>query len=75
MERFLDAIHFQGREIKRSSNQRGFKFVDNEEIAADALEYFSNNKRSMQKEFYSELAQKIGLTKAKLFCETASTDW
>jgi hypothetical protein len=75
MERFLDAIHEEGKEIERAPNTRGIKLVDDTELNADYLDYFFENKRSMEKEFLHELREKLGNAKADLFCEIVSQDW
>ena len=73
-ERFLQAAHDEGSEIERSPNQRGTKLVDGQELTADALNYFVDNKAALEEEFYSDLFDAIG-SKAGPFCEVIATDW
>jgi hypothetical protein len=75
MERFLDAAHHEGTEIERSASTKGIKLVDGSEISADALNYFADNKTSMEGEFLSDLTEKLGATRANWFCDVIAHDW
>lgn len=75
MERFLDAIHKENSEISRSEKNYGIKLVDGSELSSDALDYFINEKTSLENEFYSDLVKEIGKEKANWFCAVISEDW
>jgi hypothetical protein len=75
MERFLDAIHTPGKEIERSPNTKGIKLVDGSELQADALSYFTDNKQRLEEEFFGDLADAIGRSKAMAFCDVIATNW
>lgn len=76
MERFLDAIHEEGRDVERSQSIPGtIKLVDGSEMSSDALDYFVEEKSALESEFCSELMNRIGSTKTDLFCDIISRDW
>ncbi|MFA6152538.1 MAG: hypothetical protein WC716_14540 [Chitinophagaceae bacterium] len=74
-ERFLDAIHYEGAEIKRAINEYGVKILDKEEIELDNFEYFFENETSLKDIFYEELCNTITEEKAELFCRTLCENW
>lgn len=75
MERFLDAIHIDGQEITRSPKTKGIKLVNEDELDADALKYFIDNKTSLEDEFFSDLSQEIGTSKTEKFCQAIGVNW
>lgn len=74
-ERFLDAILNESQEIERAINSKGIKLTDDYEIKYDNLEFFVDNKRKFEEEFFSELSERISKERAKLFCEIISQNW
>jgi len=76
MERFLDAIHEEGREIERSQNELGtIKLVDDKEMSADFLDYFFDSKSDLENEFCNDLGNEIGKDNVQIFCDVIATDW
>jgi len=76
MERFLDAIHEDGKEIERSKNEPGtIKLVDEKEMSADFFDYFNISKPHLEVEFYEDLSNEIGEENVILFCDVIAKDW
>lgn len=73
--RFLTAIQSSEKDLKRSLNNQGIKYIDDSEWQNDALIYFKKNKLSMEEEFYSELSKKIGQEKVDILCIAISKQW
>jgi len=75
MERFLETIHEENSSITRSPNSRGIKTVDGSELASDYLDYFNDNKTTLEDEFFEDLSKEIGEFKTELFCRIISKYW
>jgi hypothetical protein len=75
MERFLVAAHDEGLSIERSPNNYGVKFVDDDELKNDVLDYFIDNKEIFRKEFVQDLSEKIDIEELNLFCSVVANEW
>jgi len=75
MERMLVAFHTSETPIKRSTRTGGINQIDDEELSAEAFDYFVRTKDKMRSEFFAELVEKLGKSCAKDFCETIAIEW
>jgi hypothetical protein len=75
MERFLVAAHREGEPVERAPNDQRIKLVDGNEIDADALSYFFDNRDAMRTEFIIELRDRIGPNCFDEFCDVVANEW
>lgn len=75
MEGFLDALHDPDGELKVSQRYRGLKFIGEKESKLDGLEYFSLNKKRLEKEFSKECSNLIGKKKTHKYFDVISNTW
>ncbi|MEY9696460.1 hypothetical protein ABH976_007606 [Bradyrhizobium ottawaense] len=75
--RFMEAAHVDDSEIARAMppSTGGFLTVEQSEINNDLLGFFVDRKSDMEAEFVSELSEKIGEAKTRLFCDTIACEW
>jgi hypothetical protein len=74
-EKFLEALHDPQGEIQISSRYKGLKVIDADECLLDGLEYFTLNKKRLEKEFYSDCVDKIGKDNTHKYFDVISNIW
>ena len=74
--RFRDAALEGWTSIPRSKwSEEEEKVVEDSEKAADAFDYFFQNKHALEQEFLDELSLQIGEDRAQYFVNVVSSDW